>query len=66
MAAIPDRRAAITGLPNRPFALRTPDGAPLPHGVITRDLVHRFYENQLQINGGRTTGSSPGATPARW
>ena len=47
---------AITGLPNRPFALRTPDGAPLPHGVITRDLVHRFYENQLQINGGRNDG----------
>ena len=47
---------AITGLPNRPFALRMPDGAPLPHGVITRDLVHRFYENQLQINGGRNDG----------
>lgn len=47
---------AISGLPNRPFALATPDGAPLPHGVITRDLVHRFYENQLQINGGRNDG----------
>ncbi|MGH8158979.1 MAG: acid phosphatase [Rhodanobacter sp.] len=47
---------AITGLPNRPFALRTPNGAALPHGVITRDLVHRFYENQLQINGGRNDG----------
>jgi acid phosphatase len=47
---------AIGGLPNRPFALRTPDGAPLPHGVITRDLVHRFYENQLQINGGKNDG----------
>jgi acid phosphatase len=47
---------AITGLPNQPFALRTPDGAPLPHGVITRDLVHRFYENQLQINGGSNDG----------
>ena len=47
---------AITGLPNRPFALRTPAGEPLPHGLITRDLVHRFYENQLQINGGRNDG----------
>jgi acid phosphatase len=47
---------AIRDLPNRPFALRTPDGAALPHGVITRDLVHRFYENQLQINGGRNDG----------
>ncbi|MEO6801402.1 MAG: acid phosphatase [Rhodanobacter sp.] len=47
---------AITGLPNQPFALRTPQGTLLPHGVITRDLVHRFYENQLQINGGRNDG----------
>ena len=47
---------AITGLPNQPFALRTVDGAPLPHGVVTRDLVHRFYENQMQINGGRNDG----------
>jgi phospholipase C len=34
---------AISGLPNQPFALRTPDGAPLPNGVVTRDLVHSFY-----------------------
>jgi acid phosphatase len=47
---------AITGLPNQPFALRTPDGSPLPHGLVTRDLVHRFYENQLQINGGKNDG----------
>ena len=47
---------AITGLPNRPFALRKPDGEPLPHGVITASPVHRFYENQLQINGGRNDG----------
>ncbi|KRF02050.1 acid phosphatase [Frateuria sp. Soil773] len=46
----------ITGLPNAPWALRTPDGEPLPHGVITRDLVHRFYENQRQINGGKNDG----------
>src|SRR5450830_1248709 len=24
----------------------------LPQSVITRDLVHRFYNNQMQINGG--------------
>ena len=47
---------ALSGLPNQPFALHTADGEPLPHGVITRDLVHRFYENQLQINGGRNDG----------
>lgn len=48
--------ASITGLPNRPFGLHSADGVALPHDVITRDLVHRFYENQLQINGGRNDG----------
>jgi acid phosphatase len=47
---------AITGLPNAPFALAAPDGTPLPHGVVTRDLVHRFYDNQRQINGGKNDG----------
>ncbi len=47
---------AITGLPNQPFALHTPDGKPLSHKVVTHDLVHRFYENQLQINDGRNDG----------
>ncbi|AIF46553.1 acid phosphatase [Dyella japonica] len=46
----------LTGLPNAPWALRTGDGDPLPHGVVTRDLVHAFYENQRQINGGRNDG----------
>ncbi|WP_049623344.1 acid phosphatase [Frateuria defendens] len=46
----------LTGLPNAPWALRTGEGEPLPHGVVTRDLVHRFYENQQQINGGRNDG----------
>lgn len=41
---------------NGPFALATPEGDPLPHGVVTRDLVHAFYQNQLQINGGRNDG----------
>ncbi|WP_294256315.1 acid phosphatase [uncultured Sphingomonas sp.] len=43
-------------LANAPFALATPEGDPLPHGVVTRDLVHAFYQNQLQINGGRNDG----------
>lgn len=46
----------ITGLPNAPWALRTGSGEPLPHGVVTRDLVHAFYENQRQINGGKNDG----------
>jgi acid phosphatase len=48
-----------TALPpraNAPFALRTPEGSPLPHGLVTRDLVHAFYNNQLQINDGRMDG----------
>ncbi|WP_448099813.1 acid phosphatase [Luteibacter jiangsuensis] len=47
----------IVGLPNAPWALHTGDGTtPLPHGVVTRDLVHAFYNNQLQINGGKNDG----------
>jgi acid phosphatase len=39
-------------LPNRPFRI---DAAPvnLPLSVATRDLIHRFYTNQEQINGGK-------------
>ncbi|SDC59608.1 acid phosphatase [Paraburkholderia lycopersici] len=44
---------AIIGLPNRPFRIVDAQGNPLPNGVITRDLVHRFYQNQMQINAGR-------------
>jgi len=45
---------------NAPFALSTPAGDPLPTGLVTGlvtgDLVHQFYENQMQINGGRNDG----------
>lgn len=39
-------------LPNLPFRI---DAPPLdkPLDVPTRDLVHRFYQNQMQIHGGR-------------
>jgi acid phosphatase len=43
-------------MPNAPYALRTPDGDTLPHRLITRDLIHSFYNSQLQINGGRNDG----------
>jgi acid phosphatase len=46
----------IAPLANAPFALSTPEGDPLPHGLVTRDLIHAFYNNQLQINGGRNDG----------
>lgn len=39
-------------MPNGPFRI---DAAPvkLPLSSATRDLTHRFYQNQMQINGGR-------------
>jgi acid phosphatase len=41
-----------TDLPNKPFRI---DGPPikLPLSVPTRDLIHKFYPQQEQINGGR-------------
>ncbi|MYN19199.1 acid phosphatase [Rugamonas sp. FT107W] len=46
----------IKGLPNGPFKLVDTEGKPLPEAVITRDLWHLFYQNQMQINGGRNDG----------
>lgn len=46
----------LPAVANGAYALRLPDGDPLPLGVVTRDLVHKFYENQMQINGGRNDG----------
>lgn len=43
----------MNNLPNAPFALLGPQGEPLPQGVVTRDLWHVFYQNQMQINGGK-------------
>jgi phospholipase C len=37
------------GLPNAPFEINQF----VPPDMKTRDLVHRFYQNQVQINGGR-------------
>ncbi|OHX22148.1 acid phosphatase [Chromobacterium sphagni] len=43
----------IKNLPNGPFPLQDADGEPLPEAVVTRDLWHLFYQNQMQINGGK-------------
>src|SRR4051812_19826577 len=48
---IPQDRTAH--LPNKPFAIDDPKGFNLPLSVTTRDLWHRFYENQMQIDGGK-------------
>jgi len=46
-------QAMTAGLANAPFAINDPTGFNTPMSVITRDLYHRFYENQMQINGGK-------------
>lgn len=46
----------IQHLPNAPFKLTDAQGKPLPEGIITRDLWHLFYQNQMQINGGKNDG----------
>jgi acid phosphatase len=47
------RETDVTHLPNAPFKLVDTDGKPLPEGLVTRDLWHLFYQNQMQINGGK-------------
>ena len=50
-------QAQTMGWPNRPFQLDDPKGVQgsgtvIGQDITTRDLVHRFYNNQMQINGG--------------
>ena len=45
--------AMTARLPNSPFAIDDPAGFNTPLSLTTRDLYHRFYENQMQINGGK-------------
>ncbi|WP_417359240.1 acid phosphatase [Gallaecimonas pentaromativorans] len=40
-------------LPNVPFQINDKGGFDLGVNVRTRDLVHRFYQNQMQIDHGR-------------
>ncbi|TKC80370.1 acid phosphatase [Trinickia terrae] len=46
-------QAMTVSLPNAPFAINDPNGFNTPLSTTTRDLWHRFYENQMQIDGGR-------------
>ncbi|GGP18346.1 acid phosphatase [Silvimonas iriomotensis] len=51
-------QAQATGWANTMFQVDDPAGVQgtgtvISQSVITRDLVHRFYENQMQINGGK-------------
>jgi phospholipase C len=49
----PVTEAQTAHLPNRPFGIDDPAGFNQSLGVVTRDLWHRFYENQMQIDGGK-------------
>jgi len=46
-------QAQSANLPNAPFRIESAFGITLPITIVTRDLAHRFYENQMQIDGGR-------------
>jgi acid phosphatase len=49
----PVTEAQTAHLPDRPFGIDDPDGFHQPLNVVTRDLWHRFYQNQMQIDGGK-------------
>jgi len=51
-------QSQTVGMPNKMFRIDDPagfynTGTVLSQASITRDLVHRFYNNQMQINGGK-------------
>jgi phospholipase C len=46
-------QAMTEHLPNRPFAIDDPAGFKTSMNVITHDLWHLFYQNQMQIDGGK-------------
>ncbi|MBB3196683.1 acid phosphatase [Roseateles terrae] len=50
-------QAQSAGLPNAPFnigtAFRASANATIDGTVVTRDLYHRFFENQMQIHDGK-------------
>jgi acid phosphatase len=52
--------AQSAGLPNAPFSIEhafaAQSSVTLSTSTITRDLVHRFFEHQMQIDGGRNDG----------
>lgn len=58
-------------LPNAPFSVDTKEGFDVGLNERTRDLWHRFYQNQMQINHGKNDGfvawgNSGAMTMAHW
>ena len=49
----PVTQAQTEHLPNALFAIDDPKGFNQSLAVTTKDLWHRFYQNQMQINGGK-------------
>jgi len=49
----PVTEAQTAHLPNQPFAIDDSQGFHQSLNIVTRDLVHRFYQNQMQIDGGK-------------
>ncbi|MGH7155627.1 MAG: acid phosphatase, partial [Acetobacteraceae bacterium] len=49
----PVTQAMTEHLPNAPFMVNDPNGFNVSLGTITHDLWHRFYENQMQMDGGK-------------
>ena len=50
-SAVP--QSMTLGLANKVFRIDDPTGFNQPLSVATRDLVHRFYQDQMQIDGGK-------------
>jgi acid phosphatase len=52
--------AQSAGLPNAPFSIEhaftVQSTVTLSTSTVTRDLVHRFFEHQMQIDGGKNDG----------
>jgi acid phosphatase len=50
-------QAESAGLPNAPFSIEhaftAQSGVTLSTAAVTRDLAHRFFEHQMQIDGGK-------------
>ncbi len=49
----PVTQAQTEHLPNKPFAIDDPTGFNTPPSVVTQDMWHLFYQNQMQIDGGK-------------
>jgi len=46
-------QAMTVGMQNKSFRIDDPAGFNRPLTAVSRDLVHRFYNNQMQIDGGK-------------